>query len=282
MILGGKKGLIVGVANNKSIAYGIAKSCFNQGAELGFSYVNESIKKRVEPIAAEFKSDKIYELDVANPAHFSLLRKSIERDFGRRNAGGLDFLVHSVAFAPKEALDGEFIDTSKAAFSTAMEVSVYSLVELVRELLPVLNENASILTLSYLGAQKYITHYNVMGVAKAALEASVRYLAVELGGRGIRINAISAGPIRTLAASGIGDFRLILKWNEINAPLKKNVTIDEVGNAAMYLLSPLSSAVSGEVHFVDCGYNIMGMCATETKEGKIAISWEGAGEKSSE
>lgn len=272
-IMSGKKGLIVGIANNKSIAYGIAKSLHAQGASLAFTFMNDSIKKRVEPIAAEFGSTHIYELDVGNESHFGALRENLKRDFG-----GIDFIVHSVAFAPKDALDGKFIATSKSAFNTAMEISVYSLVELVREMLPILNENASILTLSYLGAQKYITHYNVMGVAKAALESSVRYLAYELGERGIRINAISAGPIRTLAASGIGDFRMILKWNEINAPLKKNVSIDEVGDSAMYLLSPLSSAVTGEVHFVDCGYNIMGMAATEEKDGKIHIAWENKGE----
>lgn len=269
MILAGKKGLIVGVANNKSIAYGISKACHTQGAKLAFTYVNENIKKRVEPIAKEFDSQAVYELDVSKKEHFSNLRESLQKDFGK-----LDFLVHSVAFAPREALDGEFINTSKEAFTTAMEISVYSLIELVREMLPILNDNASILTLSYLGGQKYITHYNVMGVAKAALESSIKYLAYELGGRNIRINAISAGPIRTLAASGIGDFRLILKWNEVNSPLKKNVSIDEVGNSAMYLLSPLSSAVTGEVHYVDSGYNIMGMCATETKDGKIQICWD--------
>lgn len=272
-ILEGKKGLIVGIANNKSIAYGIAKSCYEQGANLAFTFMNDSIKKRVEPIAAEFGSNHIYELDVGNESHFGALRESLKRDFGK-----IDFIVHSVAFAPKDALDGEFLATSKSAFNTAMEISVYSLVELVREMLPILNENASILTLSYLGAQKYITHYNVMGVAKAALESSVRYLAFELGERGIRINAISAGPIRTLAASGIGDFRMILKWNEINAPLKKNVSIEEVGDSAMYLLSPLSSAVTGEVHYVDCGYSIMGMAATCEKDGKIHIAWENKGE----
>lgn len=269
MIMQGKKGLIVGIANNKSIAYGIAKSCHAQGANLAFTYMNDSIKKRVEPIATEFGSDKIYELDVGNESHFGALREGLKRDFGK-----IDFIVHSVAFAPKEALDGEFLNTSKSAFNTAMEISVYSLIELVREMLPIMNDNGAFLTLSYLGAQKYITHYNVMGVAKSALESSVRYLAYELGARGMRINAISAGPIRTLAASGIGDFRMILKWNEINAPLKKNVSIEEVGDSAMYLLSPLSNAVTGEVHYVDCGYNIMGMAATEEKDGKIHIAWE--------
>lgn len=182
--------------------------------------------------------------------------------------------MHSVAFAPKEALDGSFLDTSKEAFNIAMEVSVYSLIELCRELKPVLSPNASILTLSYLGSVKHVAHYNVMGVAKAALESSVRYLAHDLGKDGIRVNAISAGPIRTLAASGIGDFRFILKWNEANSPLRKNVGIEEVGSSAMYLLSPLASAVTGEVHYVDCGYNIMGMCAVDEADGKATMVWD--------
>lgn len=274
MIMQGKKGLIVGVANNKSIAYGIAKACHQQGAELAFTFLNEALERRVRPIAQELGSDKyVYELDVSKPEQFGALRERIKVEFGE-----LDFIVHSVAFAPKEALDGEFLETSKEAFNIAMEISVYSLIELTRELKPLLKSGASVLTLSYLGAQKYVTHYNVMGVAKAGLEASVRYLAYDLGKDNIRVNAISAGPIKTLAASGIGDFRMILKWNEGNAPLRKNVTIEEVGNSAMYLLSPLASAVTGEVHYVDCGYNIMGMCAVEKKEGKLVLSYEELGE----
>ena len=184
-------------------------------------------------------------------------------------------MVHSVAFAPRRALDGEFIDTKRGDFEIAMNTSVFSLISLCQTLLPVMNENASVVTLSYIGSEKYIPHYNVMGVAKAALEASVRYLAVDLGKRNIRINAISAGPIKTLAASGIGDFRTILKWNEINSPLRKNVTIEEVGNSAMYLLSPLSSGVTGEVHYVDAGFNIMGMAMVEEdSEGKTHIAWD--------
>lgn len=272
MIMQGKKGLIVGVANNKSIAYGITKACKEQGATIALTYMNEQIQKRVLPIAEEVgDSSLVYELDVSEPKHFKSLREKIQKDLG-----GLDFIVHSVAFAPKEALDGSFLDTTKAAFNIAMEVSVYSLIELCRELEAVLNPNASILTLSYLGAVKHVAHYNLMGIAKAALESSVRYLAHDLGPKGIRVNAISAGPIRTLAASGIGDFRFILKWNELNAPLRKNVSIQEVGNSAMYLLSPLSSAVTGEVHYVDCGYNIMGMAAVEEKEGKAALVWDKA------
>ena len=268
-IMEGKKGLIVGVANNKSIAYGIAKACHREGAELAFTYLNDAIKKRVEPIAQEFGSQNIYKLDVANKEEFTSLREALERDFGK-----IDFLVHSVAFAPREALDGRFVNTSKEAFEIAMNISVYSLIELVRELLPIMNEGASIVTLSYLGSVRYIPHYNVMGVAKAALEASVRYLAADLGPQNIRVNAISAGPIKTLAASGIGDFRTILKWNELNAPLRKNVTIDEVGNSAMYLLSDLASGVTGEVHYVDAGYHIMGLAEVEEVDGKTVLVWD--------
>ncbi|MCI4399483.1 MAG: enoyl-ACP reductase FabI [Campylobacteraceae bacterium] len=269
MIMKGKKGLIIGVANNKSIAYGIAKACKEQGAKLAFTYLNEQLEKRVRPIAEEFGSKHVYELDVQNPAHIAALAESIEKDFGK-----IDFFVHAVAFAPKEALDGAFMDTTREAFEVAMNVSVFSLVELTRALAPVMNNGGSILTLSYLGGVKYVPHYNVMGVAKAALEMSVRYLAVDLGARGIRVNAISAGPIKTLAASGIGDFRFILKWNEANSPLRKNVTIEEVGNSSMYLLSDLSSGVTGEIHYVDGGYNIMGMCAVEEEDGKATMVWD--------
>lgn len=269
MVMNGKKGLIIGVANNKSIAYGIAKACKEQGAELAFTYLNEQLEKRVRPIAEELGSNYVYELDVQNPTHIEALAKSIEKDFGK-----IDFFVHAVAFAPKEALDGAFMNTTKQAFEIAMNVSVFSLIEVTKALAPVMSENASILTLSYLGGVKYVPHYNVMGVAKAALEMSVRYLAVDLGAKGIRVNAISAGPIKTLAASGIGDFRFILKWNEANAPLRKNVTIEEVGNSAMYLLSDLSSGVTGEIHYVDGGYNIMGMCAVEEVDGKAIMAWD--------
>ncbi len=270
MLMKGKKGLIVGVANNKSIAYGIAKSCYEQGADLAFTYLNEAFEKRVRPIAEEFKSSAIYELDVTKSEHLDALTVSLEKDFGK-----IDFVVHSVAFAPRRALEGSFIDTFREDFTLAMDTSVYSLTSLTRACLPVLNDGGSILTLSYLGGPKYIPHYNVMGVAKAALEASVRYLAVDLGGRGIRVNAISAGPIKTLAASGIGDFKNILNWNETNSPLKRNVTTTEVGNSGMYLLSDLASGVSGEIHYVDGGYNIMGMGAVEKNEdGKTVLSWD--------
>ena len=270
MIMKGKKGLIVGLANNKSIAYGIAKACHEQGAEMAFTYLNDALKKRVEPIAKEFGSDKVYELDVSNEEHMAGIAELIEKDFGK-----IDFLVHSVAFAPKEALSEPFIKTTKSAFNIALEISVYSLIDLTNRLESVLSDDASILTLSYLGGPKYVVNYNVMGVAKAALESTVRYMAVDLGKKGQRVNAISAGPIRTLAAAGIGDFKQILGWNEVNAPLKRNVTTTQVGNSAMYLLSDLASGVTGEVHYVDSGYNVMGMAAAETDEnGKTVLSWD--------
>lgn len=272
MLMKGKKGLIVGLANNKSIAYGIAKACAEQGAEMAFTYLNDALKKRVEPIASEFGSEKVYELDVSNEEHMANIASLVEKDFGK-----IDFLVHSVAFAPKEALSEPFMKTTKQAFQIAMDVSVYSLIDLTNRLESVLADDASIITLSYLGGPKYIVNYNVMGVAKAALESTVRYMAVELGSKGQRVNAISAGPIRTLAAAGIGDFKQILNWNEINSPLKKNVTIEQVGNSAMYLLSDLASGVTGEVHYVDAGYNIMGMAAAETTpDGKTVLSWDAA------
>ena len=270
MVMKGKKGLIVGIASNKSIAYGIAKACHAQGAELSFTYLNEQLEKRVRPIAEDFGSKAVYELDVNNPAHLEKLTKSLEEDFGK-----IDFVVHSVAFAPREALSGDFVDTTREAFDIAMGTSVYSLVSLTRAVMPVMNDGGSILSLTYLGGPKYIPHYNVMGVAKAALEASVRYLAVDCGKRQIRVNAISAGPIKTLAASGIGDFRMILNWNEINSPLGRNVTTDEVGNSGMYLLSDLASAVTGEVHYVDAGYNIMGMgMAVKDEDGNTTLAWD--------
>lgn len=269
MIMKGKKGLIVGVANNKSIAYGIAKACREQGAELAFTYLNDALKKRVDPIAEELGSQMVYPLDVSKPEEFEALQDALEESWG-----SVDFVVHAVAFAPKEALSEPFVQTSKSAFDIAMDISVYSLIELSRTVLPLMKEGASIVTLSYLGAEKYVPNYNVMGVAKAALEATVRYLAADLGPQGVRVNAVSAGPIKTLAASGIGDFRFILNWNEANAPLRRNVTIDEVGNSAMYLLSDLASGVSGAVHYVDAGYNIMGMAAVDEKNGKSELVWD--------
>jgi len=270
MILKGKKGLIVGVANAKSIAYGIAKACHDQGAQMAFTYLNDALKKRVEPIAEEFGSKFVYELDVNNQVHLDGLADRIKKDLGE-----IDFVVHAVAYAPKEALEGEFVNTTKEAFDIAMGTSVYSLLSLTRAVLPVLKEGGSVLTLTYLGGPKFVPHYNVMGVAKAALESSVRYLAHDLGAKNIRVNAISAGPIKTLAASGIGDFRMILRYNEVNSPLKRNVTTEDVGNSAMYLLSDLASGVTGEVHYVDCGYNIMGMGDVATDaEGNTILAWD--------
>lgn len=271
MLMQGKKGLIVGLANDKSIAYGIAQALHAQGASMAFTYLNEALQKRVEPIAESFNNSPVYKLDVSDETDMGAIAEKVAADFGQ-----IDFLVHSVAFAPKEALTEGFMKTSKNAFQIAMDISVYSLIDLTNRLESVLAPGASILTLSYLGGPKYIPNYNVMGVAKAALESTVRYMAVELGAsKAQRVNAISAGPIRTLAASGIGDFKQILNWNECNAPLRKNVTIEEVGNSAMYLLSDLASGVSGEIHYVDAGYNIMGMAAVEKNaEGKSVFVWD--------
>ena len=254
MIMEGKKGLIIGIANNKSIAYGIAKACANQGAELILTYQNEKLQSRVQKVADELNVKNIYPLDVSKEEEILSLRDSIEKDYGK-----IDFIVHAVAFAPKEALTGKFVNVTKDGFTIAMQISVYSFIEVAQKFSSILNNGASLLTLSYLGSERYIPHYNVMGVAKAALESSVRYMAVDFGDRGIRVNAISAGPIKTLAASGIGDFRKILNYNEANSPLRRNITIEQVGNSAIYLLSDLSSGVTGEIHYVDSGYNIIGM-----------------------
>ncbi|WP_456432736.1 enoyl-ACP reductase FabI [Nitratifractor sp.] len=274
MFMKGKKGVILGIANKKSIAYGIAQACRREGAELAITYLNERFERKLAPIAEELGCDgRLYPCDVSRPEEIRALRESLERDFGT-----IDFFVHSIAFAPKEGLSGHFTDIPKEAFNVAMEISVYSLIELARELRPIMNEGGSILTLSYYGGVKYIPNYNLMGVAKAALETSVRYLAEDLGRDGIRVNAISAGPIKTLAAAGIGDFSFMLKWNAAHSPLRRNVTIEEVGNSGMYLLSDLSSAVTGEIHYVDGGFNIMGMPAVEFDEnGKPHIAWNGEG-----
>ncbi len=272
MIMKGKKGVVLGIANKKSIAYGIAKACREQGAELAITYLNERFEKKLKPIAKELDcEERLYPCDVTKPEEIKALRESLERDFGE-----IDFIVHSIAFAPKEGLSGRFIDISKSAFNIAMEISVYSLIEVTRELKPILSKNSSVLTLSYLGGVKFVPNYNLMGIAKSALEMSVRYMAEDLGKDGIRVNAISAGPIKTLAAAGIGDFSFLLKWNTAHAPLKRNVTIDEVGNSGMYLLSDLSSAVTGEIHYVDSGFNIMGLPAvTFDEKGKATIAWNG-------
>tara|TARA_B100001123_G_scaffold125750_1_gene146489 strand:- start:820 stop:1620 length:801 start_codon:yes stop_codon:yes gene_type:complete len=257
----GKKGLVMGVANDRSIAWGITKAIVDHGAELAFTYQNEVLEKRVRPLAEGLGSDLVYECDVSDDASIQKVINSIEVTWG-----SIDFIIHAIAFSDKSELTGRYVDTSAENFAQTMAVSCYSFTSVCRAAQPIMKEGGSIITLTYAGSERVVPHYNVMGVAKAALECSVRYLAVDLGKNNIRVNAISAGPIRTLAASGIGDFRYILKWNELNAPLKRNVTIDDVGGAGLYLLSDLSKGVTGEVHHVDCGYNIIGMKAVDAPD----------------
>jgi enoyl-[acyl-carrier protein] reductase I len=254
MLLAGKKAVIFGVANNKSIAYGIAGAFKANGASLALSWPNEALRKRVEPIAEELGADFTFPCDVTLDAEIHAAAAQVKEQWG-----GADILVHAVAFANRDDLQGRFIDTSRAGFALALDVSAYSLVALCHAFEPVLHDNASVLTLTYYGAQKAITNYNVMGVAKAALEASVQYLAYDLGPRGIRVNAVSAGPIKTLASSGISGFHKILNHIERFTPMKKNVTIEEVGNAALFLASPLASGITGDVVFVDAGYHTSGI-----------------------
>ena len=253
-ILKGKKGLIVGIANERSLAWGIANNIAQHGGELALTYQNEALKKRIIPLAEKVNSKHVYQFDVQNYNNLPVFFKKLQQDFGN-----LDFLVHAVAFSDKEELKGDYVDTSKLNFLKTMEISCYSFTALIKESLPCMNDLSSFLTLSYYGAEKVIPHYNVMGVAKSALETSVKYLAADLGKKGFRVNAISAGPVRTLAASGISDFRYILKWNEYNSPLERNITLDDVGGASVYLLSNLSSGTTGEILHVDSGYNVIGM-----------------------
>lgn len=250
----GKRGLILGLANNYSIAWGIAQALAAQGAKLAFSYPNEAMQKRVVPLAAQVGSELTYPCDVGKPGDIEAMFRSLSTEWPT-----LDFVVHAVAFSDKDELRGKYVETTRENFLQTMDISCYSFTEVARHAAAMMPHGGSLLTLTYLGAQKVIPHYNVMGLAKAALEMSVRYLAVDLGGSAIRVNAISAGPIKTLAASGIGDFKYILKWNQYNAPLEKNVSIEEVGKSALYFLSDLSSGVTGEVHFVDAGFNVIGM-----------------------
>ena len=260
-LMQGKKGLIMGVANNRSIGWGIANAVAAQGAELAFTYQGDALKKRVEPLAASVGSDLVLDCDVTDEASIDAVFAEIEKRWGK-----LDFLVHAIAYSDKEELTGEYVDTSRDNFMKTMDISVYSFTSIARRAAAMMNDGGALLTLTYYGAERVMPHYNVMGVAKAALEASVRYLAVDLGGRNIRVNGLSAGPMKTLAASGIGDFRYILKWNEYNSPLKRNVTLDDVGGAGLYLLSDLSSGVSGETHHVDCGYHVVGMKAVDAPD----------------
>ena len=266
-LLAGKKGLIMGVANNRSIAWGIAKAVADEGAELAFTYQGDALKKRVEPLANSVGSYISLNCDVTSDESMDEVFSKLKNEWGN-----LDFFVHAIAYSDKEELTGLYLDTSRENFNRTMDISVYSFTALAKRAAEMMNDGGSMLTLTYYGSERVMPHYNVMGVAKAALEASVRYLAVDLGGRNIRVNGLSAGPMKTLAASGIGDFRYILKWNEYNSPLKRNVTLDDVGGAGLYLLSPLSSGVSGETHHVDCGYHVVGMKAVDAPDITVVKS----------
>ena len=260
-LMKGKRGLIMGVANNRSIAWGIAKACADAGAELALTYQGEALKKRVEPLAKELGAIVAGHCDVTELDTIDAVFADLESRWGK-----LDFVVHAIAFSDKDELTGRYVETSRENFNRTMDISVYSLTAVAKRAEPLMTDGGSIVTLTYYGAEKVMPHYNVMGVAKAALEASVRYLAVDLGGSNIRVNAISAGPIKTLAASGIGDFRYILKWNEYNSPLKRTVTVDEVGDSALYLVSDLSRGVTGEILHVDSGYHTIGMKAVDAPD----------------
>jgi Enoyl-[acyl-carrier-protein] reductase (NADH) len=257
----GKKGLIMGLANDRSLAWGIARALGDQGAELAFSYQGEALEKRVRPLAQELGSDLLIDCDVSD-------MKALDKAFGELKTKweSLDFVVHAIGFSDKNELRGKFVETSIDNFLLTMNISVYSFIAVAQRARALMKPGGSMLTLSYYGAEKVIPHYNVMGVAKAALETSVKYLAADLGPEGLRVNAISAGPIKTLAASGIGDFRYIMKWNEYNSPLRRNVTIEDVGGAGLYLLSDLAAGVTGEVHHVDAGYNVVGMKAEDAPD----------------
>jgi enoyl-[acyl-carrier protein] reductase I len=260
-IMAGKRGLIMGVANDRSLAWGIARTVAAHGAELAFTFQGEALEKRVRPLAESVGSSHVMSCDVTDDA-------SVESTFAALSEawGDLDFVVHAIAFSDKDELKGKYINTSRENFNRTLDISCYSLTAIAQHAVPLMRNGGSLITLTYYGAERVMPHYNVMGVAKAALEASVRYLAADLGGQKIRVNAISAGPVKTLAASGIGDFRYILKWNELNSPLRRNVSIDEVGGAGLYLLSDLSTGVTGEIHHVDCGYNTVGMVAVDAAE----------------
>lgn len=260
-LLAGKRGLIMGLANDKSIAWGIAKACADAGAELAFSYQGDALKKRVEPLAGQLGSTMVLPCDVTDTTSMDALFASLGDSWG-----DLDFFVHAIAFSDKTELRGRYLDTSLPNFLTSMEISVYSFTALLQRAEKLMKPGSSALTLTYYGAEKVMPHYNMMGISKAALEASVKYLAEDLGKDGIRVNAISAGPIKTLAASGIGDFRYIMKWNEYNSPLRRNVTIDDVGNSALYLLSDLGAGVTGENLHVDAGYHVVGMKAVDAPD----------------
>lgn len=260
-LMKGKRGLIMGVANERSIAWGITQALADQGAELAFTYQGEALQKRVIPLAEKVGSDFTMECDVTNMDSVEEVFKQVEAKWGK-----IDFLVHAIAYSNKEELDGRYVDTTRDNFLQTMDISCYSFTAVAKRAAPLMTEGGSMITLSYYGAEKVMPHYNVMGVAKAALEASVRYLAEDLGKDGIRVNSISAGPLKTLAASGIGDFRLIFKWNEYNAPLRRNTTLGDVGGSALFLLSELGSGVTGENLHVDSGYHVVGMKAVDAPD----------------
>ena len=264
-LMQGKRGLIMGLANDRSLAWGIAKALHAQGAEMAFSYQGEALEKRVRPLAEELGSDFLIDCDVSDMAALDTAFETLAARWPT-----IDFLVHAIGFSDKNELRGNYVDTSLENFLLTMNISAYSFVAVTKRARPMMPNGGSILTLTYYGAEKVIPHYNVMGVAKAALETSVRYLAVDLGGENIRVNAISAGPIKTLAASGIGDFRYILKWNELNSPLGRNVTVEDVGGSGLYFCSDLSSGVTGEIHYVDAGYNVIGMKAEHAPDIALA------------
>ena len=265
-LMHGKRGLIMGVANNRSIAWGIAKACHDAGAEVAFTYQGDALRKRVEPLAESVNGLVVGHCDVTEPDTLDAAFAAIERAWPR-----LDFVVHAIAFSDKRELDGRYVDTTAENFAKTMHISCYSFTAAAQRAERLMTNGGAMLTLSYYGAEKWMPHYNVMGVAKAALEASVRYLAADLGAKNIRVNAISAGPIKTLAASGIGDFRYILKWNEYNAPLRRSVTIEEVGSTAVYLLSDMARGVTGEIHHVDAGYHIVGMKNPEAPDITVGL-----------
>ncbi len=257
----GKRGLVMGIANNRSIAWGIAKAAAGQGAELAFTYQGDALKKRIEPLAAEVGAKHVLPCDVTDAASIDAVFETLKASWG-----SLDFVVHAIAYSNKEELDGRYVDTTAENFANTLLISCYSFTSIAQRAEKMMTNGGSLLTLSYYGAEKVMPHYNVMGVAKAALEASVRYLAEDLGRQNIRVNAISAGPIKTLAASGIADFRYILRWNEYNSPLRRVVSIEDVGGAGVYLLSDLSRGVTGEIHHVDAGYHIVGMKAEDAPD----------------
>ncbi len=265
-LMQGKRGLVMGVANKMSIAWAIAEACAAEGAELAFTFQGEALEKRVRPLAASVGAKLVEPCDVTDAASMDATFAAVEKEWGR-----LDFLLHAIAFSDKSELTGRYVDTSAANFALSMNVSCYSFTALAQRAEKLMPAGGAMLTLTYYGAEKVMPHYNVMGVAKAALETSVRYMAMDLGPKNIRVNALSAGPMKTLAASGIGDFRYILKWNELNSPLRRNVSQEDVGRAGLYLLSDLSSGVTGEVHHVDCGYHVVGMKAEDAPDIDVAV-----------